>query len=188
MPASYIANGSSNSCNKCRAEDLTNREFGRWTVLSRHSESSKHNHTLWLCKCSCGKEGLVERCNLINDASRGCWECQRNVLLTEYFPRSWYRKQMEQAKVRNIEWNISEKELWEIWDKQKNKCAISGLPIAVDNDTKLHTASIDRIDSKKDYHIENVCFVHKHINLMKYTFGLQYFVEMCKLIAKNNGL
>jgi hypothetical protein len=48
------------------------------------------------------------------------------------------------------------------------------------------TASIDRINSDFCYEKNNVWFVHKHINLMKYNFDINYFLKMCKFISENN--
>jgi len=47
------------------------------------------------------------------------------------------------------------------------------------------TASVDRIDSNKGYIKGNVQFVHKDINLMKNVLNIEYFIEMCKKIAKH---
>jgi hypothetical protein len=188
ISAACIARGDSKSCNRCRAADLTGKKFGNWTVISKHNESSKNKHTLWLCECTCGKRNLVERCNLIRNKSRGCWKCQRNVITTQYFPPSWYRKQISQAKTRNLEWNITEKELWNILNEQNFKCAISGIDLFVDKDCKKITASIDRINSDFFYEKNNVWFVHKHINLMKFNFDINYFLKMCILISENNKI
>ncbi len=46
------------------------------------------------------------------------------------------------------------------------------------------SASIDRIDSSKEYTIDNVQLVHKDVNLMKNHFNQDYFINMCKMISK----
>ncbi|RTL07635.1 hypothetical protein EKK58_00240 [Candidatus Dependentiae bacterium] len=68
---------------------------------------------------------------------------------------------------------------------QEKKCAISGLPIET---TKRHryktkaTASLDRIDSSKGYTLDNVQWVHKHVNRMKHTFDQAYFEDLCRRV------
>lgn len=47
------------------------------------------------------------------------------------------------------------------------------------------TASLDRIDSSKDYTIGNVQWIHKSINLMKNVIPQDIFVEWCVKIANN---
>ena len=48
------------------------------------------------------------------------------------------------------------------------------------------TASLDRIDSKKAYTLDNVQWVHKTVNQMKWTLASKEFIEWCKTIAQNN--
>jgi hypothetical protein len=78
--------------------------------------------------------------------------------------------------------------------EQDKKCKLSGLNISFTNiNTKVTrhrfdlvcTASLDRIDSKKGYTLDNVQLVHKDINMMKKEYDQKYFIEMCKLIANN---
>lgn len=44
-------------------------------------------------------------------------------------------------------------------------------------------ASLDRIDSKKDYTIDNVQWVHKDLNYMKQDFTEEEFINYCKLVV-----
>jgi len=48
---------------------------------------------------------------------------------------------------------------------------------------KLRTASLDRIDSTKNYTIDNIQWVHKDVNKMKMDFSQEYFIEMCRLVT-----
>jgi hypothetical protein len=185
--ASALAAGRTKSCRKCKADDLTGKEFGRWRVIRRDDNVSRHGHSRWECECTCGKVALVERCNLTNGASQGCWECQRDVLKTSHFPRIWYRKQKEQAKARGRTWALTEEELWQIWEQQNTKCPLTGLVLCISSNPKEMTASLDRKKSEGHYSSDNVWFVHKHVNLMKYRFDLTYFVKMCRLISENSG-
>ena len=72
--------------------------------------------------------------------------------------------------------------------KQDNKCALSGLHINFANDFKENgSASLDRIDNTKGYIEGNIQWVHKHVNNMKLTHDQDYFINLCKSIAKNNS-
>ena len=102
-----------------------------------------------------------------------------------HFPRSWLRKLIEQAKSRDIEWAVTEDDLWDTWMRQRGVCPLSGLQLVIDKDWKKMTASVDRMDSSQGYVIGNVWFIHKHINMMKYKFGLDYFVDLCCKVAAN---
>ena len=49
------------------------------------------------------------------------------------------------------------------------------------------TASLDRIDSSKGYTIDNIQWLHKDINKMKWDFSQEKFLELCKKIVNNLG-
>ena len=60
-------NGKKFECKKCvfkrrRTEDLTGRQFGRWTVLKM--DVNEKNKTICICKCDCGAIGKVAPCLL----------------------------------------------------------------------------------------------------------------------------
>ncbi len=60
------------------------------------------------------------------------------------------------AKTRGLEFNITIQYVWDLFEKQNFKCALSGLPITLyRNWTKKKnensTASLDRVDSSKGY-------------------------------------
>lgn len=104
-----------------------------------------------------------------------------------------YLLKLEQgATQRNIEFQLTKEELWDLFIKQDRKCALSGIEIAfapkgkcVPQYKELQTASLDRIDSNKPYTIDNVQWVHKNINKMKQDLPQEVFVDLCKLVANN---
>lgn len=51
--------------------DLTNKEFGRLTVVKRDG-STKDGRAKWLCKCSCGKEVAVSSHQLRSGETTSC--------------------------------------------------------------------------------------------------------------------
>lgn len=78
--------------------------------------------------------------------------------------------------------------MWNLFLKQDRKCALSGEPIQFSS--KVHkfdrTDSMDRIDSSKGYTRENVQWLHKHVNLMKWDFTVERFKYLIDKIY-NNG-
>jgi hypothetical protein len=90
------------------------------------------------------------------------------------------------AKARGHKVSISQQEAANLFKKQNGQCALSGLPLVL-NETvkrsKFITASLDRIDSNKGYERGNVQWVHKDVNKMKNTFEQGYFVELCRKIS-----
>lgn len=185
VAAAEIANGRTKSCPRCKRDNLTGKIYGLWTVVSRSNKKSKNGYrTLWLCKCECGKKALVQRSNLISGGSKGCWTCRRDVIVTSKFPKIWYRKVLEQAKSRGHLFEMTEEDMWSIWENQKHICPLTGIELLITNDKNKTTASIDRINNELGYIKGNVWFIHKHINMMKFTYDLAYFVTMCKRVAE----
>lgn len=52
-------------------KDLTGQTFGRLTVLKRVYKDGIAE-TLWLCKCSCGKEHITYASGLLNGSTKSC--------------------------------------------------------------------------------------------------------------------
>lgn len=59
--------------------DLSGKRFGRWTVLSIHSERSASDGAMWLCRCDCGTERPVKALSLRSGTSQscGCYKAER---------------------------------------------------------------------------------------------------------------
>lgn len=100
-------------------------------------------------------------------------------------PFSWFSKYFLRAK-RKRKGTITIEDIYNLWLSQNKKCNLSGLEIDFIKRENGITASIDRIDSNKDYTLENVQLVHKDVNLMKNYFNQNYFINICKLIGDNS--
>jgi hypothetical protein len=98
------------------------------------------------------------------------------------------------AKKRNMEFDLgpideAKKFLYELlYQKQDCRCALSGLPIAIANTSygNKHgetTASLDRIDSRKGYVKDNVQWVHKWVNKMKWDLDQEMFLTLCESVV-----
>lgn len=177
-------------------ENLINKIFGKLTVIEYYSykqfDNSKRH--VWLCKCECGNEKKVQENYLKSGHVQTCG-CSRNrrqkdsPLYKGYKDISMtiWNKIKRSAKKRNHEFNISIKYAWELFEKQNNKCALSGLYINFsDNRRENHSASLDRIDSTKGYIKDNVQWVHKDVNIIKQFYSQNYFIFLCSKIADNN--
>jgi hypothetical protein len=84
------------------------------------------------------------------------------------------------AKKKNMPFNLTAKFLWDLFEKQNRKCAITGLEIDLDSN-----GSIDRIDSTKGYTKDNVWWTDTKINRMKLDFPLADFIKMCEQVTLN---
>ena len=52
-------------------DDLTNRRFGRLTVIQYVGKDS-NGHSLWKCVCACGDSVIVRGCSLKSGATKSC--------------------------------------------------------------------------------------------------------------------
>ena len=97
-------------------------------------------------------------------------------------PMGWFSKYFLR-KGRNRTGDVTLEDIWDMYELQDMKCALSGVPISFKKTESGISASIDRIDSNKEYTKDNIQLVHKDVNIMKNKFKQVDFIEFCILIA-----
>ena len=72
--------------------DLTNRVFGRWTVLRRDSAYpfKARSKTMWICRCNCGVESSVNGGELRKGDTRSCGCLQRELITKRNTKHGYY--------------------------------------------------------------------------------------------------
>jgi len=91
------------------------------------------------------------------------------------------------ARDRNISVTVSHQDIWEQFSKQKGRCALTGWtlnPVTRKHKLTEQTASLDRIDNTKGYDKDNIQWVHKNVNRMKYVYSTDEVVQWCRKITK----
>lgn len=178
-----------------RGIDYTGKTIGSWTILGPircDKPAGKSTYkTCWLCQCSCGSDAQwVHKEGLFRGATRGCFKClgTRNSKADNpnwkghgEVPGEAFNKIRSGAKTRGIPLEVTPTDLHDLWVAQDRKCALSGMPLVMGD-----TASLDRIDSKKSYHVGNIQWVHKVINTMKNAFPEEVFIEMCRRVSNQH--
>ena len=178
--------------------DLTGKQIGKWTVLKR--VISDRSQTMWLCRCKCGVEKDIFSTHLVQENSKGCVQCSGKERLGPKSP-SWTgcgkisghffdsitRSAGGKGKRRPLKFDVTIEYLWELFQKQNGKCALTGIDLDMNSPHDPHTASLDRIDGTKGYTEDNVQWVHKHINRMKSIFDEQYYIEMCRKVTEHDN-
>lgn len=171
--------------------ELEGKKIGKLMVIKLLNKKRSYNRSkLWLCQCDCGKtvEMRTYALNKRGTLSCGCYRLDKISNNCGKISGVWYGCIKRNAEKRNLKFDVSMEFLDNLLKKQDYKCAISGLPIKIHmgRKTKITTASLDRIDNTKPYTEDNVQFLHKHINYMKWTHDQKYFIKLCKTISQNN--
>jgi hypothetical protein len=142
-----------------------------------------------ICQCSCGNEVRVRpdllsinKTNNCGCAPRGAWSGV-GLLSTTFFGRI-----RRGAQVRAIPFEVTIEYLWSLYEAQKGRCVLTGMPIPFSLRTRnKNDASVDRINSKLGYIEGNVQWVHKDINKMKQEFPIEYFHTLCAMVTAQHG-
>ena len=179
---------------------LAGQRFCKLVAIRENGRTNRKN-VLWYCECDCGNNITVRSAYLLSGRVGSCG-CQNNRLRGPDNPRwsgykgiggSYWHKTKQNAKCRGLELSITIEFVWELFEKQGRKCALSGLPLEIPvsdksrrEDITRFNASLDRKDSSKGYTPENVQWIHKVINKMKMELPEDVFIEFCRRIADHS--
>lgn len=96
--------------------------------------------------------------------------------------QSYLSRIKAQARSRGHQFLLSKEYIINLMHKQNYKCILSGVDIRLDSYSKdsSSTASLDRIDSSNGYIEGNVQWVHKDVNLIKWTNTDLELYYICK--------
>lgn len=181
---------------------------GNWTILSR-AENGPNGQGRFNCRCKCGVEKIVGSRQLRVVVGTGCRSC--SIRVPVYFVRKkgnssarWrgcgevslaYFNSLkrgasgEKSKShRVLDFSVTIEELWDLFLQQDRRCALSGVGLVMFiGGTNRGTASVDRIDSAKGYVQGNLQWIHKDLNMMKWTYQENHFIDLCKAVAEHCG-
>lgn len=163
----------------------------------------------WLCKCDCGTIKLLLASCVRDKKTKSCG-CYNSKLASERWKKrhknghflskpkpskliiyDFWSILLNQAKRRNIEFDLKPQYLDKIFLKQKKKCVYTDLSLTLpincyERRNGLYNASLDRIDNSKGYVEGNVQWVHKRINMMKHSMSEDDFITICNMVAKKH--
>lgn len=164
--------------------DLTNKKFGKLMVIRRAVEAENNRGALWECKCNCGGKKVVRGTSLTSGNTQSCG-CDWKTAAYERISGAYWWGIKQNAKKKGLDFTINKKEAWELYIKQNKKCSISHVDIDFGEGLtrKNQIASLDRIDSGKGYVKENIRWVHKDINKMKWDMSDETFFKWIKKIV-----
>jgi hypothetical protein len=165
-------------------------------IIIEYTGQKNYSHMIFKCKCDCGATFNAVINNIVShkDYSCGCVSRKRgkdhpNFAGYEEIGKSIWWTIKNGAESRGIKLEITMKDIWELFLKQNRRCALTGVELTFApsrKTSKQTTASLDRIDSSKDYTLDNVQWVHKAIQLMKMQMHQEDFIKWCKLVGDFN--
>lgn len=177
------------------AKNLTNLRFGSLVALNPvpkpEKSLSKERSLYWLCKCDCGNQCIVRSAELsVGDTkSCGCRKNQKGEKSFNYkgvglLSSSKFTHIKYAALSRNLKFNVSIEDLWELFQEQEGRCYYTGdsLTLSTRNNKGGMTASLDRLDSSKGYIKGNLVWCHKDVNIMKMDKSEEQFYELCQKV------
>lgn len=164
------------------------------TVIER--DGSLGDKAAWKCKCRCGGFKTVTGDRLERGYTRSCG-CRRKGANNarwngygEMYGKLW--SSIRRGAIdRELEFAITKEFVWNLFLKQDRKCALSGIELSFGTncwDSATATASLDRKDNTKGYTEDNVQWIHKDLNRMKWIISQDNFIKWCHLIAKNHPI
>jgi hypothetical protein len=166
-------------------QDLTGMSFAYLTVI-RKCGIDKHSQVVWLCRCHCGKntKAITTTLKSGKKISCGCMHYRGGSSTYNWtgcgeISGSYLYSLRTNANNRGMAFDVTPDYLWSLFLRQDRICALSGLPLCFG---RQQTASLDRIDARHGYVEDNLQWVHKHINLMRNHFPVEYFIEMCRIV------
>jgi len=188
-----LKSGNTKSCgclqreltSKARFIDIKGQRFSKWTVIRRSYPNAKWGQTNWLCKCDCGKEKIVQGNNLTAGKTKCCGCLRYNKLkLGLSNMRSSILEYKRGAKIRGYNYKLTEEQFKELTQRDCYYCGTK--PKNIRNQKGSNGGyiynGIDRIDSSKDYTIDNVVPCCKMCNIAKHNYTLEEFKDWIKKV------
>ena len=193
--------GKTTRCKKCRYNSrrgsfAKNQVIKGFTVLD-DTPVIINNTCKWLVKCNnCGKT-MYLRTNELNSNSRWfkCKTCATRENIhnrvkalggNNWCTISFINGFRIKAKRRNIYFSndITPKFIEELLKVQGFKCKLTGDLLYFKNKSNTNI-SIDRIDSDRDYTIDNIQLVTKQANICKHVLTNKEFLEFCNKVVNH---
>ena len=191
--ASALRNGKSSSCKSCSARKRTTKleigsKYKHWTVIS--GPEYKDSFAYYKVKCDCGTEVYKLPSEILNKNKHfQCEKCAQreralqttltngrvgDLTLTEH------TRLRRSAEKRGYDFKVSIEYLWNLFQEQKQICAITG-----DYIPSIEEASLDRIDSSKGYVEGNIQWVTCQANLSKHVMTMEQLYEFCRKVLNH---
>ena len=154
--------------------DMTGQKYGKLTVIKKAENNKKYNY-MWVCRCDCGNEKIINRGNLLaGQISCGCNKKERMKITQKKSPYFWLysnlKRSSQYSRKRAYQCNITYEEFLEF--VKVTKCHYCNDEISWHEHhpkkSELSCAyNLDRKDNNLDYTKENCVVCCKRCNFIK---------------------
>ena len=181
--------------------DLTGQRFGKLFVKKQLKERGNRGQIKWECVCDCGNKHITSGESIRSGKSKSCG-CNRKTPPNKEKNRElaiWKQLYNSTIQKRNKKWRIKgDISLDDFIFFSKEPCYYCGLEksnTAQDrrgwtknkqiSETVIKFNGIDRVDSSKGYHSNNVVTCCKYCNTAKNTMSEKDFINFIKRIYEH---
>ena len=109
---------------------------------------------------------------------------ERRIVGRSKGPFDRFSSVLSKAKTRAVV-TIDAQYLRDLYEKQRGKCAITGLPFDFTKAGKSQTMSVDRIEQSKGYEPGNVRLVWSRVNFFRGQMTDQEMLTVCRAICRS---
>lgn len=182
-----------------KGQSWLGKQIGKYTITGVGKrvqyESQNCSTELWKVKCACGAEKEISKWHLVYGNVTGCSSCVKDRIRfsesknwnssAQHVTGMYFHKIKACAEKRGLHFGVTREELDDVFISQEGKCRYLGIPLSFETSGTKGTASLDRIDSKLGYTKDNIQWVHKDVNVIKWDLSHEEFVRICKTISEN---
>jgi len=179
--------------------DLTGVRFGSLTAISTPEKTAVGQRRVWLVRCDCGVEKVLNSYNLTNGHTLSCGSGCRKSVWTEdglkrkreaqVRPGAAFRQLLlnykSAARKRNLPWELPDEQFRRI---TSSPCFYTGKKPATESvadSGEIYVYNgVDRVDNSLGYTVENCVSCCAEINMMKKILTKERFIELCKAVAE----
>lgn len=177
------------------------QRFGKHIVIKFAGFGNKKiRRSQYLCKCDCGNENIVRASCLISGQTISCGCLTKKAVSKAAFKGAGVagfniliRSYKNGAKRRNLEFLLSDDELFKFFKQNCVICGVEPKQVAKPSERKyvsnelivkcsFYYNGIDRIDNKKGYILENCRTMCKNCNYAKHKSTNEEFEDWLKRI------
>lgn len=170
-------------------KDLSGQRFGRLLILSYEGQN-KHRQSVWKCQCDCGTLVRVARPRLVSGNTTSCGCYNKEILSLPVGESSWnklFSMYKRNAERRNLVFHLSKEEFRRLATSNCYYCNSKPSNYYKNQRTSggVIYSGIDRVDSSRNYVLDNCVPCCSDCNYAKRKMSIQQFIDWISRISNS---